>query len=145
MTDKKATPQQLRQVVAFVLNNIHSLTAEDAAKLTEAFALTTDSVPTPEPTPEPAPAPAIADTEGVGVWRDMATSDVCTVKRGTKQGFIELRFDGRPHKDTIAYLKTVKTTNGKQAFRYAWKDKDDPRWWGKSEYFNKLSRFECVR
>ena len=147
----------LKKVVAFVVANKAALSCEDRAILTSEFA------PTPETETEtqiqnvvafceslPPPPKDTEDTEDtlLGVYHDLGVEPerrtFIHVTQGRKQGYVELRFDKRPDRSTLEYLKSAQVSRAsgegrKRAFRFSDKD-GDKRWFGPSSAWSRLTK-----
>jgi hypothetical protein len=69
--------------------------------------------------------------------------DLCEITRGRRKGVIEIKYDGKPSKSTLAFLKSVKVKgSNRRAFNY---NGQTQVWFGEAEYFVKLTaRYQYV-
>ena len=152
---------KLNQIITFLLDNRAEISGEDIERLALAFAPAHPRLPTAseadEPTPEPEPDhswmeegehggaefPAVAGTETKAIWKDCGTQDVCEITRGRRKGVIEIKYDGKPSKSTLSFLKSVKVKgSNRRAFNYNSKTQV---WFGEAEYFARLTvRYQYV-
>ena len=158
----KSKPEQLNAIVTFLLDNRAEITSEDIERLALALAPAHPRLPTAseadEPTPEsPEPDhswmesgehggaefPAVAGNETMAIWKDCGTQDTCEITRGRRKGVIEIKYDGKPSKSTLAFLKSVKVKgSNRRAFNYNGKTHV---WYGEAEYFTRLTaRYQYV-
>jgi hypothetical protein len=155
----KSKPEQLNAIVTFLLDNRAEIAGEDIERLALAFAPAHPRLPTaseaeaPEPEPDHswmeegehggAEFPAVAGNETMAIWKDCGTQDVCEITRGRRKGVIEIKYDGKPSKSTLAFLKSVKVKgSNRRAFNY---NGQTQVWFGEAEYFVKLTaRYQYV-